>query len=70
MEDKLDFMLSELEKCETAYGVLNKGIKLIDHLQLNEDERNITLWEIYSILANRFEDEMWDDMRESVKKLK
>lgn len=70
MEDKLDFMFSELDKCETAYGVLNKGIKLIDHLQLSEDERNVALWEVYSILANEFEDEMWDNMKDSVIKLK
>lgn len=70
MENKLDFMLSELKKCETAYGVLNKGVKLIDYLQLDENERNIVIWEIYLILANQFESEMWDDMRESVKKLK
>lgn len=70
MENKLDFMLSELKKCETAYGVLNKGVKLIDYLQLDENERNIVIWEIYIILANQFEGEMWDDMRESVKKLK
>ena len=70
MENKLDFMLIELEKCETAYGVLNKGVKLIDHLQLNEDERNVALWEVYSILANEFEDEMWDNMKDSVIKLK
>ena len=70
MENKLDFMLSELKKCETAYGVLNKGVKLIDYLQLDENERNIVIWEIYIILANQFESEMWDDMHESVKKLK
>ena len=70
MENKLDIMLSELKKCETAYGVLNKGVKLIDYLQLDENERNIVIWEIYLILANQFESEMWDDMRESVKKLK
>ena len=70
MENKLDFMLSELKKCETAYGVLNKGVKLIDYLQLDENERNIVIWEIYIILANQFEGEMWDDMHESVKKNK
>ena len=70
MENKLDFMLSELKKCETAYGVLNKGVKLIDYLQLDENERNIAVWEMYIILANQFESEMWDDMHESVKKLK
>ena len=70
MENKLDFMLNELKKCETAYGVLNKGVKLIDYLQLDENERNIAIWEVYIILANQFEGEMWDDMRESVKKLK
>ena len=70
MENKLDFMLSELKKCETAYGVLNKGVKLIDYLQLDENERNIVIWEIYIILANQFEGEMWDDMHESVKKIK
>ena len=43
MENKLDFMLSELKKCETAYGVLNKGVKLIDYLQLDENERNIEI---------------------------
>ena len=70
MENKLDFMLSELKKCETAYGVLNKGVKLIDYLQLDENERNIAIWEVYIILANQFEGEMWDDMHESVKKIK
>ena len=68
--NKLDFILSELDKCETAYGVLNKGVKLIDYLELNEDEQNVALWEVYSILANEFEDEMWDNMRGSVVKLK
>ena len=70
MENKIDLMLGEIEKCETAYGVLNKGINLMEYLQLTEDERNIAVWEMYSMLANQFEDEMWDDMREAVKKLK
>ena len=69
-EIKLDMVCEAIEDLSSAWEVMSTGIKMIEQLELNEDERKIAIWQIYSALANNFEDEMWDDMRESVKKLK